>query len=83
MYPNPVVDRLHIVNSGDNTIEVDIELIDSRGVRLVRYADVLLDAGGVHSVDMSRFASGMYYIKLIYGGETKTMKIFENLDNIK
>ena len=77
MYPNPVLDRLYIGNSGDNTIEIDIELIDSRGARLFRYIDVLLDVGGIHSVDMSSFAPGVYYIRLMYGEETKTMKILK------
>ena len=77
MYPNPVLDRLYIGNSGDNTIEIDIELIDSKGVRLFRYIDVLLDVGCIHSVDMSSFAPGVYYIRLMYGEETKTMKILK------
>ncbi len=53
VYPNPVTSILYIVSTD---IDSEIQLIDTRGVEIAKY-------NGVHSIDVSRLASGVYIIK--------------------
>jgi hypothetical protein len=74
--PNPV-DRylnLNIISSIDS--ELIVYVIDIHGITLIKYNIFANKNSSVNSsFDLNQFASGIYFIKILSGKYTKTMKI--------
>ncbi|WP_298137295.1 T9SS type A sorting domain-containing protein [Flavobacterium sp.] len=69
MYPNPVVDMLHL--SSDKRI-TKIELFSLSGLK------VMNDESESNVMDLSQLQSGMYFVKVYSGDKVTNMKIVKN-----
>ena len=77
MYPNPVLDRLHIRIDNVDGLNCSLELVDSRGVVVLKKLLDIENIGGEHSLDVSFLEAGMYYAVLNYGDRRQTLKILK------
>ncbi|UXP32788.1 choice-of-anchor D domain-containing protein [Reichenbachiella agarivorans] len=69
VYPNPVHDRLNLFNKTGHSMQ--IQVISSLGE--VIYTDTITP--GVQQLDMSKNASGLYFVRLQSNGFKKVMKL--------
>ncbi len=73
VYPNPVVDRLHITTSG--TGPVDIQIVDVQG-RVMRRIET--SSGNVVDVSVNELARGIYFARI---GGSGSGAVYEFLKN--
>ena len=61
IFPNPVLDQLHIRILGDQGGEIQVDLYDSQG-RMIHRSEHL--SSGLHRLDMHALSSGFYMIRI-------------------
>ena len=66
IFPNPAVDYLNIINNHDE--EINIKLFNSMGYEL-------LNLRNANSADLRKFHSGIYFLNIRTGKESRTEKI--------
>lgn len=74
IFPNPTCDILNIVT---NTSIEEIEISDARG-RTVTRVSFPSDHGGNSAVDVSALDPGIYFVKVISGGNINVQKVIVN-----
>jgi hypothetical protein len=63
-YPNPVSDHTHVVVDVPEALQVQVEVFDALGRRLLLLADETLGAGRHHlAVDATAWAAGTYFVR--------------------
>ena len=74
--PNPGGRNRTVVFDLPAPAEVRLELFDARGRRLRTFLDASLPAGRHQQAsDLGRLAEGLYFLRLVAGGETRTKKV--------
>lgn len=73
-YPNPVRDHLSIVFNSITQEPVLIRITDLNGKQLYRRSFNQGVSSNLQNVDVSGYAAGTYFIQMITGKETKTIK---------
>jgi len=76
-YPNPVQDQLSILFSSPDAGRVVISITDVNGKQLYRHNFNPGVSSNVHNVDVSRFAAGTYFVRMITASETRTVKFIK------
>ncbi len=71
VYPNPVTDFLHVTGASLNTYSLKAMLYSTDGRLLESY---ILDASN-QKLNLSNFASGIYFLKVYSGNISKTIKV--------
>jgi len=75
IYPNPADENVYIDFRANNENDIRIEILDIRGMKV--YSDKLNIPSGksVHSLNMSEFAKGVYFIKFYNNQFVKVEKM--------
>jgi hypothetical protein len=71
--PNPVVDHLNLYVGGTDT-EVSLTITDLNGV-VIETRTVRVPASRIYSMNMSRYAEGVYILKAEGATVRKTIKV--------
>ena len=71
IYPNPVTNNLTVANSG--LIE-DLKIFDIQGKIYLNIAP----KSETVNIDMSSFAAGVYFLRLVSNGKISTSKVIKN-----
>ena len=75
IYPNLADENVYIDFRANNENDIRIEILDIRGMKV--YSDKLIIPSGksVHSINMSEFAKGVYFIKFYNNQFVKVEKM--------
>ena len=75
LYPNPVLDRLHIRIDNLNGLDCSLELVDNRGIVLLNKRLDGMISGDFHNLDVSFLDAGMYYAIVRYGNSKEALNL--------
>lgn len=73
IYPNPATDILYIANDASFS-DADLFILDMSGRTLLEKKSV---SGTTASIDLSSFANGTYFIKIVQSGKSSTRKFMK------
>ncbi len=74
VYPNPVVDNANITINADVQGEVTYKVYNTAGT-LMHAEIAVVAASGVHTIDMSGYVAGVYYLEIEVNGAKTTVSI--------
>lgn len=69
LQPNPAKDHVDIITAGSITSPIEIQIFNVNGKALYQQTTTLGNAGDSWSIDLTGFASGVYFLKSESGGE--------------
>ncbi|MEI7595417.1 MAG: DUF2271 domain-containing protein [Bacteroidota bacterium] len=75
IFPNPTTDKLNL-ELGDNKADTKIQLINAIGVEV--YAESFTQLSGIKSIDLNKFAEGVYFVKVQRNNQNFNYKLVVN-----
>lgn len=77
IYPNPVSETFFIELVSNQALELQIEIFDTRGRKVVSAGTVNVMGNVTYPVDASELAAGTYFVRIISGSNTATSKVLK------
>jgi photosystem II stability/assembly factor-like uncharacterized protein len=77
-YPNPTADKLFIDFNEPITKPISIIMNDIYGKKIFEKGLTHLTHSTLHSIDMSAYSDGIYFITITYDNSAKTMKVVKS-----
>lgn len=75
--PNPVSDKFFIELVSSENLELQIEIFDATGRKVVNGGTISVMGTVNHPVDATQLAAGTYFVRIISGSNTATTKVLK------
>ena len=77
VYPNPVHDQLSVLFSSANENKIALRINDVNGHQMYYQTFISGNASNLQNINVSRFATGIYFVQMITDKEIKTVKFIK------
>jgi hypothetical protein len=77
VYPNPVSDIFHMDFESDKALDLQIEIYDAIGRKVIGGESIQVMGRSTHSIDATKLAAGTYFVRITNGFNTITSKILK------
>ncbi|MEO6837609.1 MAG: T9SS type A sorting domain-containing protein, partial [Ginsengibacter sp.] len=77
VYPNPVRDQLSVLFSSANENKIALRINDVKGRQMYYQTFISGNASNLQNINVSGFATGVYFVQMITGKEIKTVKFIK------
>ena len=75
IFPNPSTGLVHVTINGQEGKKLELQVLNVIGSVVYRETLTELNAHFTHTLDLSRFVNGLYYVKLEGDGVTQISKL--------
>lgn len=77
VYPNPVSDVFYMNFESDRALNLQIDIYDAMGRKVIGGESVQVSGSSTHSIDASKLTSGTYFVRITDGVNAATSKILK------
>lgn len=77
VYPNPVSDVFYMDFESDRILDLQIEIYDAVGRKVIGGESIQVLGSATHSIDATKLTAGTYFIRITNGVNTTTSKILK------